>query len=405
MPGSRSTALVTAVGLVLAAGPAWAHPRVMVWPGAPEAPVREAEQYLQGQGVPLVPHAAARARVEGHRQHESERDRQAREAVEARLDTARDQYLELELDEMVETLDDAEPEALALSRPGRCDGLWALQFQRGLAHATRGRDDDADGARARYALALELDPERRPLHTVFGPDVTAGFLAAVEERGRRVPRVLPVRVQPPDARVEVDCRRVEASEASLRPGLHAVRVSAPGHRPWSAVIDSTERRAIEVTLVALPTDDDPALRIAVSTDDDAVDDGSSSARAAVLSLARSEGAAVVMVVGPAPDGWRVRPWGRDAIGAPVERAQLSTALEAALRLVDDEGHLVVPAPVAGGDVALADPASEPARRPVVRTWWFWTLVGTVVATGAAVGLGVGLSRRQAPSGRLVIVAR
>jgi hypothetical protein len=44
------------------------------------------------------------------------------------------------------------------------------------------------------------------------------------------------------------------------------------------------------------------------------------------------------------------------------------------------------------------------RTPVVRTWWFWTIVGGVAA-GTTLGLGLGLGLREPAPGRLVIVAR
>ncbi len=45
---------------------------------------------------------------------------------------------------------------------------------------------------------------------------------------------------------------------------------------------------------------------------------------------------------------------------------------------------------------VATPAA-PAKTPVYKKWWLWTLVG-VAAVGAGVGLGVGLTRSSTPSG-------
>ena len=404
MPGSRFTAVVTALGLVLAAADAWARGPIMVWPGAPDAPVAEAEVALRELGVTPAPRTAARDALGRARAEQAERDRARQEAVETALATAQEHYLALELDAMLGVLQGAEPEALASARPGRCDGLWELEFRWGLAHGTRRGEGDSSAATDRYRLAVELDPDRRPLHELYGPDVSAAFLEAIDARSGRVSRALPLHLQPADARVEVDCHAVDGDEVSLRPGLHAVRVSAPGHRPWSQVIDTRSLDALEVALVALPGDEEPARRLAQSTDADAVDDGSVSAHALLLELARSQGAAGVLVVSPAAEGWRVRPWGRDGIGAAVTRAELPEALDAALGLLDDEGRLRAPRPTPQGVEGASDPVT-PTRRPVVRTWWFWTIVGTAVATGVAVGLGVGLSRREAPPGRLVIVAR
>lgn len=416
MPGSRPIAVLTALSLALAALDAWARPTVMVWPGDRGAPVFEAEAELRAGGVALVPRAQVAEAIATARAEEAGRERARQESIEVALTNARDHYLALELDLMLEVLREAEPAAVASARPERCDGLWELQFRWGLALGARaaaeagaqtgaqvGVGHDA-AAEDRYSLAIELDPSRRPPHELYGPDVTGAFLRVVEAHSRRVARAVPLRVQPADARVEIDCRVVEDERASLRPGLHAVRVSAPGHRAWSAVVDSRSLEALEVALVALPEDHDPARRLGTSTEHDEVDDDSTSAHAAVLALARAQGAAAVLVVGTAPDGWRVRPWGRDGIGAAVERASLGEALEAAMALLDDDGRLRAPAPVVVPEPTGGEPDGG-TRRPVVRTWWFWTAVGTAAATAVAVGLGVGLSRGEAPPGRLVIVAR
>lgn len=405
MPGSRSTAVVTASCLVLAATTASAGPSVMVWPGGPRAPVVDAEERLRAEGVELVPRAATHEAVAHHRHEQVAREGARREAVEAALGAAQDHYLALDLHAMLEALREAEGDALASARPGRCEGLWGLEFRWGLALATRAAEGDAAASRDRYALAVALDPPRRPLHELYGPDVTASFLGAVDEVSRRVVRPVPLRIEPADATVEIDCRAVTDEQASLRPGLHAVRVSAPGHRPWSAVVDSRGVEALEVALVPLPEEAEPTRRLAQSTEADPVDDGSVSAHAAVLDVAHEAGASAVLVVSATDEGWRVRPWGRDGIGAAVERRDLGEALAAALALLDDGGRLRTPAPAVIGPTSPGDDGPTSARRPVTRTWWLWTIIGTVAATGVAVGLGVGLSRREGPPGRLVIVAR
>lgn len=39
---------------------------------------------------------------------------------------------------------------------------------------------------------------------------------------------------------------------------------------------------------------------------------------------------------------------------------------------------------------MATPAAAPAKTPVYKKWWLWTIVG-VAAVGAGIGLGVGLT--------------
>jgi hypothetical protein len=408
MPGLRPTAMVTALCLSLLGTPAWAEPAIMVWPGEPGAAVAEAEAALRAEGVEVVPHARVGEASAGYRAAAAEREQAQRERVEAALGAAQQRYLELDLPHMLATLDAAEADAVALARPGRCEGLWELEFRQGLGRWARGGEGDEAEAGARFELALALDPERRPLGELYGPDVSAAFLRAVQDRSARFARPVPLRVQPADAHVEIDCRALDEREPSLLPGLHAVRVAAPGFRAWSGVVDLRARGSIEVALAALPAEGALAQQLADSTDTDAVDDGSTSAHALVLALARFHGAAAVLVVGRGEAGVRVRPWGSDGIGSAVERPALAPALHAAMRLLDDDGSLRAPAPVVASGPGLGEGdrrPTTPVRKPVVRTWWFWTIVGSVAITGGALALGLGLGLREPSPGRLVIVAR
>ena len=285
MPDLRSIAMVTALCVGFLGRPAWAEP------------------------------------VTGHHAAGAERDQARRDRVEAALEAAQAEYLDLDFDGAITVLDGVEADAVAVARSGRCEGLWELVFRQGLGRWAKG--DEAD-AGARFELALALDPERRPLGELYGPDVTAAFLRAVQARSARIARPVPLRTRPVDAQVEIDCHAVDEAELSLRPGLHAVRVAAPGFEPWSGVVDLRAGGSIEVTL-------EPML------------------------------------------------------GARVP----------------------VPAPVIGptGPGEPRRRSDEPTRRPVLRTWWLWTIVGSVAVTGTALGLGLGLGLREPSPGRLVIVAR
>ncbi len=423
MPGLRAIATVMALCLGLASGaarPAWAakpsgtkpgpeatepRPTVMVWPGEPEAPIEQAEAALQTEDVSVVPQRPVREAVAGHRKARAKREQAQRARVEAALEAAQGHYLDLEFEPAIAALDAAEAEAIAVARPGRCDGLWELAFRQGLMHWANGETTDA---RARFELALSLEPERRPLAELYGPDVTAAFLQAVQTRTARIARPVPLRLQPADATVEIDCDAIDEPEPPLRPGLHAVRVAAPGFRPWAGMLDLAAQPVIEVTLEPLPAAGEPAQRWAESTDADAVDDASSSAHALVLELARAHGASAVLVVGPGRAGVRVRPWGSDSIGSPVERAELPPALHGALSFLGPDGRLQAPAPVIAPD-REGDPRrrpDHPPRKPVLRTWWFWTIVGgAVTGTALGLGLGLGLGPREPAPGRLLIFAR
>lgn len=405
MPERRASqgpiALGVALVLALVEGSAAAAPRVMVWPGRPGYRVAPIEDALGADGVEVVRHQALAEAIERHRRDTG----QGWETrwIERTLEGAQERYLRLELGTMILLLEDAEPHAVRVSGAGRCEGLWELEFRRGLGHWAQGQTAEAG---ARFELALELDPDRRPLAELYGPDVTAAFLQALATQGNRIERPVALRVEPPDAVVDIDCRERDGDRVALRPGLHAVRARAPGFAPWGAVVDLHERDAIEVRLVPLDPADDPLERWAKSTEVDGVDDGSPSAHAALMDVARSQGAAAVLVVTRTPQGVRVRPWGIDGIGTAVERADPLQAVRAALALLDDDGRLQAPAPVVApgpGPDGRPQPAAE--RKPVLRTWWFWTIVGSVALTGTAVGLGVGLGRREPAPGKLVVLAR
>lgn len=412
MPGLRSIARVAApcLGLVLAVtgGPAAAAPRVMVWPGRPGAPVAAAEAELRAQGVEVADRDALADALGRYRSERATREARGKDAVERSLAQAQEEYLGLDLSAMLARLEASEHPVLEASRSGRCEGLWEHQFRRGLGHWARGREGDEREAGARFELALALDPERRPLAELYGPDVTAAFLHAVAQRSARLERPATLRLVPADAEVEIDCRPAATREPSLRPGLHAVRVSAPGFVAFAEVVDLRDRSAVEVTLVPLDPQGDPLWRLAESTDGDPVDDGSPSAHALVVAIARAHEADAVLVVSRGEGGGhRVRPWGRDGLGPAVQRPALADALRVATGLLDDDGRLRAPAPRAGAGSGSdrTPPRAERRRTPVVRTWWLWTLVGGAVVTGTALGLGLGLGLREPAPGRLVIVAR
>ncbi len=394
MPGTRPIAVLTALCLWLWSTGAWARPAVMVWPGSPQTPVQAVEDALREEAVVVVGWEETRDALAAHR---ADADREHHRALEAALAGSQARYLELKFDGMVKTLEAAWPHARA--RAGRCDGAWALAFGLGLAYGARRGEGDQRRSLDHYQLALALDPERRPRGELYGPDVTAAFLRAVQQHEGRTARPVSLRVEPHGARVEIDCRAVTGTEPGVAAGLHLVRITSPGFAPWAGVVDLRGRDVIERRLEPLPPGD-PTGRLAMSTDDEAVDDGAARAHALVLALARARDADAVLVVSQVSAGWRVRPWGRDGIGAAVVRPELETALDAALGLLTDDGRLHAPAPAATSEPG----SSPPRRRPVARTWWFWTIIGGVAATGVALALGLTVGRREAPPGRLVIIA-
>jgi hypothetical protein len=99
-------------------------------------------------------------------------------------------------------------------------------------------------------------PRRRPLRPRRQPRILEG-----RRRGQR-DRCAPVRVAviPADASVTVDCRPL-APLAGLRPGLHLVRVDAPGHARDDRVITSA---TMHRSRSSLPADPAPGARPVVA---------------------------------------------------------------------------------------------------------------------------------------------
>ncbi|MFZ6184668.1 hypothetical protein [Nannocystis pusilla] len=374
-----STRLARA-GLAIAAvmagpRPADAAPagEVTVWPLAPETPIEGADEAVRAAGLRPRAFASLRPRLEQEDEAARAAVRAALARVEQELAAARASYLAQQPDEMLSALARAEAEAIAALPPGPlCSAtLWEVEFQTGLAYATRKGPGDAERAAARFALAWAVDAERRPLSGLYGPDVGLAFVQAVDAATRRPARPVPIEVAPRDARVAVDCRPLVV-EAGLRPGLHAVRVDAPGHEASARVV---EAETIAAALPEAPGGLGPwwVAGALVPT--------SASARAAVQRFA----------------GTREVVWVEAADGQFVAR-----------RVVDGQPRRVARADSAAGAVrqalAEAGPGPRKADEPRRRTGLWAGLAGAAVGS-LALGLGLGLGLREPPEARLQLVVR
>ena len=70
-------------------------------------------------------------------------------------------------------------------------------------------------------------------------------------------------------------------------------------------------------------------------------------------------------------------------------------------IVDEHGVLRSAAPRVQVPADREPATPTKPRKPVVRTWWFWTVIGAAVV-GTSLGLGLGLGLRDREPGRLVV---
>jgi hypothetical protein len=368
-------ARAVAVGIAVLARPVGAaEPDVLVWPRTPTTAVDGVDAALRSAGRRPRDFAPLRARLLAEDEAERAAARAALAAVERELAAARQAFLAQRYDDMLAALARAESGAAAALPPGpQCaSALWEIEFQLGLAHLARNSPGDPERARARFLLALALDPERRPVAALYGPDVALAFVQAVDEAARRPPRPVRLALAPADAALAVDCRPLPEAP-SLRPGLHLVRVAAPGHAPDARITPVAD----ELRATLSP---DPAAPLGPWWVRGALDPASASARAAVQALA---GAADVVWL-EQDDGRHVA---RRIAGAQPRRvARADTAADAAVQALAADRPPARPAP--------------PARR---RTALLLGLgLGGAALTGLALGLGLGL---REPTAHLQLVVR
>lgn len=382
------------------AEPAPAGERVLLWPRDPRTDVQPGERALARAGRAVVPFGGLGARLRERGELAEARAGQVLDEVAQGLERARQAYLEQRFDDMIAALDDIEARSLAvLAEPQHVGVLWEVSFQRGLAHRARaargGEAGDAAQAVARFRLALALDPERRPLRELYGPDVSAAFAEAVSADAAAPERPVRVEVTPADASVVVDGVPVVAPIVTsggaagrtrhLRPGLHVARASAPGYETGAVLVTVDENRLVRLALRER-RDADPLARIDATWNAGVLAPGTASGQRAITAAAASVGAGLVVVVDAASVPGRVTAQalaveGRgervgarvDASpGAPVQADTMAGAVDAALARW--EGRVTAP-------VGIAGPAARPP--PWWQRWWVWAGVGGALAAGAA----------------------
>lgn len=229
------------------AGSASAEPKqVLVASAGGDAGI---EEVVRDRGLALAGDAELQRWLTASRTRAGEARVKALVAVTGGLARAQDLYLEQKFDAMIDLLSElARSELALLGDPDHREIGWALAFRLGLAHLSRGGRGDRARAARMFGLALAISPERRPAADLYGPDVAAAFSEAVAARERVAPRPVTIRTRPAGALVAVDGRGGIGARRNLRPGLHIVRVSAPGHLTRAELVDAGASKAITIEL-------------------------------------------------------------------------------------------------------------------------------------------------------------
>jgi hypothetical protein len=254
----------------------------------------------------------------------------------------------------------------------------------------------ADEAADRFRFAAALDPTRRPTNDLYGPDIAQAFLAAVEAHKADVKQPVTLAVEPADALVAVDCRPIDANTVRLAPGLHVVRVEAPGHPAVAEVIDTRRDRT---STVAAPRDASLSAVDAIGR--------LPAGKALGLDGPTWSGAVAAVVDGAGADAYVWLHADASRFGAQVvadgkrgrRRVADGRAEAVALALADlgRDGRIVMGKPiVAARPDDRVDDGKPAKKKGIARKWWFWTILGGVAAGAIAVGLGVGLTRPDGP---------
>jgi hypothetical protein len=401
MPFALVRLLVTRIGLGSVVG--WApaapvareQPDVVLWPASPELaddlPTRiDARFELQPREPLLRELADARAA-------ELARKKEELAKIERGLAEAREAFVAQRFADMEAGLVGLQRDhSKLLADPINCGTLWEVQFRLGLAYQFRGNEGDRERMQARYLFALALDGERRPPREVYGPDVLAAFLAAVDARTGLVAQPLQLGARPRDAELYVDCRAAASGRIELVEGLHVVYASAPGRVAHAMFADTHDMSAIELNLAPHP-DDDPIVRFGATSDNGKIDPKSASARRSLVAATTRSGAEVTVLAWRSEGRAAARALVGKADGPVIVRDAFDAAVAAVLAGIDDDGKLRATPAVVKDRPADTEPKK---RRPVARTWWFWTIIGTVVV--GSVALAVGLTVPKRPSDRLVI---
>ncbi len=310
-----------------------------------------------------------------------EREQSALTSLSIGLEQARSRYLKQEWDEMLTELTELRRSTLWLTtRSQNRQLLWDINFHVGLAHFARGKKRKA---REQFALANAAMPERRPPSDVYGPDLGQAYARAVANASGAASRPFRVQTIPTDATISIDgVALVGANGGAITPGLHALRVAAPGYETKAVIVNTADDAVIEIELTAL--EGDAATRLGPAWATSTLNPQSVSSVELLSALANENDAAVVLWIG---DGNAVRVSALDADGRVVTETASTTeeAVKAVLGQLDRKGRV-------RSDSKLVTPENGGSTKK-------WLIVGGIgVAVVAVVATAVVLSSRSSDGG-------
>jgi len=387
------------VDTTIAPAAAPSRPDLVVWPATPELESELDHDLRVDARFELQARDSLVRRLDEARAAEAQRRTGELAEIERVLASARESFLAQRFDDMQAQLVALHRDRLALlADPRHCATLWEVEFRLGLAYQFRKADGDVERMQQQYALALALDPGRRPLREAYGPDVIEAFLAAVDAQSGRTAHPLRVTAKPRDLEVHVDCRPVPPTGVvDLPPGLHVVHARGPGFSPQAIAVDTD---GMEVVAMQPPAhaSPDPIVRLGATTETDAIDPRRPTARKALAAASSAWGAEITVLVWRSEGKAAARALVGAGSGPVVLRDDVQQVVAAVLAGIDDAGRLRATTVTTTTDRAPAPAARK--RKPVHKTWWFWTILGTVVVGGVAVAVGLTVPKRSPD--RLVI---
>ena len=300
-------------------------------------------------------------------------------SIEGRLTRARRLYRDLtfraSLDELARAQEELEAHLESTEAYDLLDRVFLL---RALDELALGHLEQARGA---FRQAAILRPERTSLDPAeFSPDVRAEYDAVRDTLATEAAFALAAETEPSGAKVTSDGRKAGHTPTSLRlhRGRHYLVFRAPHHVAHRQVVDIDDEppAPLRVELEALSSEQVAGQLAELDA----------AAFAALDSIAR-------LGLVPAADG-----------ATPVHIGSQDSGWGAAL-LDPISGDIRLTAAAGASSLNLAVPdlvyslRDEQRPKPLVRKWWFWTVIGAAVVV-TSLGLYMGL--RKQPEPQLVI---
>lgn len=306
-------------------------------------------------------------------------DEPSLEPIAGRLTRARRLYRDLAFEASLEELRRAQEKLEAQLTSERTYGLLdRTHLLRALDELALGRMDPAWDALRQSAL---LRPHRDGLDPAeFSPEVRTEYARAREALQTEAPFAMRVDTEPTGAELLVDGVQTGRTPASVRlhRGRHYLVFRAPGYETEARVVDVADEQAPSLRIELEPLSETRVAGELAELDAAEFSQLESSLR---LRLVPSAGTALPVHIGKQSLGWAA---------SLVERGSGDIRAGASSKVPNLE--LAVPELVS----ALRD---TPQKKPLVRKWWFWTVIGVAVV-GTSLGLYFGL--RKQPEPQLVI---